>query len=102
MARSLTYDFSFVYLTSLHSILIDLHVHKENTPGLLMTEKMVGNVTINSTGEHSYCDFVLDFKSDNITSMIELDPEHTSSINGTVTCPGLSKDPIAATGTFHK
>ena len=63
-----------------------------------MTEKMVGDVTIKSTGNKSYCDFVLDFKVNDIVGMIETDPEHSGSINGTVTCPGLSKEPLAAKG----
>lgn len=58
----------------------------------------MGDVIIHNTEQKSNCEFVLDFKVDDIISMIERDPEHAGTLNGTVTCPALSKDPMAATG----
>ena len=63
---------------------------------------MVGDLTIKATGDKVYCDFVLDVQAENIISLIDIDPEHTLFINGTVSCPGLSKEPLTAEGKFIK
>ena len=62
---------------------------------------MVGNLTVKATGKMIYCDAVLDIQADNVISMIELDPEHTMNVKGTVTCLELSKEPLAAEGRYH-
>ena len=59
---------------------------------------MVGDLKISATNEKFYCDFVLDVKADDVESMIDVDSEHTMTVNGTVTCPGLSKEPLTAAG----
>ena len=62
---------------------------------------MVGDLTVKATGKKIYCDTVLDVQADNLASMIDLDPEHTMNVKGTVTCSELSKESLAAEGRHH-
>ena len=79
-------------------ITVASEIDRKKAAGLVFSEKMVGDLTISATKEKCYCDFVLDVKADDVESMIDVDPEHTMTVNGTVTCPGLSKEPLTAAG----
>ena len=55
---------------------------------------MVGEVTFNKQLEADHCEFTLTIESEDVEEMIEKDPKHGASIAGTVTCKGLSEDPM--------
>eukprot|EP00794_Sanderia_malayensis_P000205 gene205-819_t len=85
-----------------HDIVSKIGETSKQPPGLIMTERMVGELKMSETGECSSCEFKLTVESMDVKKMIELDPEHSAKMSGTVTCPVLSKEPTTISQGIFK
>ena len=55
---------------------------------------MTGQMTLEQSGELSAIEMVITIESQDVEYMIEKDPKHEATVVGTVTCKGLSTQPL--------
>ena len=65
----------------------------ERKPGIRFSERMHGKVTMTRDGDLSNCEFVVTVESQDVENMLT-DSNHAGTVAGTVTCPGLSTEPL--------